>query len=101
TPASAPVTVRLSTTGQGTGSAILDVADRGPGMAAAEADRIFERFYRADASRSRTEGGSGLGLAIVAALVAGHAGTVTVDTAPGEGATFRVRLPLANGTTDA
>ena len=52
--------------------------------------RVFERFYRADSSRTRASGGTGLGLSIVAALVAAHGGTVTVDSRPGEGATFRV-----------
>jgi two-component system OmpR family sensor kinase len=61
----------------------------------AAAARVFERFYRVDAARSRNGGGTGLGLSIVAALVAGHGGTVDVDTAPGQGASFRVRLPLA------
>jgi two-component system OmpR family sensor kinase len=55
---------------------------------------VFERFYRADPSRTRSSGGTGLGLSIVAALVAAHGGTVEVDTAPGQGATFRVHLPL-------
>jgi two-component system OmpR family sensor kinase len=56
---------------------------------------VFERFYRSDPSRSRDDGGTGLGLAIVSALVAGHNGSITVDTAPGAGASFRVELPLA------
>jgi two-component system OmpR family sensor kinase len=76
------------------GSAVLEVADDGPGLAPEEASRVFERFYRADPSRTRASGGSGLGLSIVAALVAAHGGTVEVDTAPGRGATFRVRLPV-------
>jgi two-component system OmpR family sensor kinase len=59
-----------------------------------EAARVFERFYRADQSRSRN-GGTGLGLAIVAALVAGHGGTVDVETSPGAGCCFRVEIPLA------
>ncbi|MDQ1688643.1 MAG: two-component system, OmpR family, sensor kinase [Frankiaceae bacterium] len=75
--------------------AVLEVADTGPGLATDQADRVFERFYRADASRTRTSGGSGLGLSIVAALVAAHGGLVELDTAPGAGATFRIRLPLA------
>ena len=62
-------------------------------MTAEEADRIFERFYRAD--KARSSGGTALGLAIVAAMVAAHGGTVTVDTAPGAGATFRITLPHA------
>jgi two-component system OmpR family sensor kinase len=72
---------------------ICEVADQGPGLAPDETGRIFERFYRADTARS--QGGTGLGLAIVAALVAAHGGTVEVDTAPGQGATFRITLPLA------
>ena len=74
---------------------ILDVRDHGPGMSPEQAQRAFERFYRADQARTRTTGGSGLGLAIVAALVAAHGGVASVRTAPGRGATFRVALPLA------
>ncbi len=74
---------------------LLDVQDHGPGMSSEQADRIFERFYRADQARGRSTGGSGLGLSIVAALVAAHGGVVSVRTAPGLGATFRVALPLA------
>jgi two-component system, OmpR family, sensor kinase len=62
-------------------------------MAPEDAARAFERFYRADLSRARTAGGTGLGLAIVSALVAAHGGTVDLDTAPGRGAAFTVRLP--------
>jgi len=80
--------------GQPVPAAILDVADTGPGMTTEQAQRVFERFYRADAARTRKAGGSGLGLAIVAGLVAAHGGTVSVHTAPGQGATFRVMLPL-------
>jgi two-component system OmpR family sensor kinase len=76
-------------------AAILDVVDHGPGMTADQANRVFERFYRADQARTRTKGGSGLGLAIVAALVAAHGGIASVRTAPGRGATFRIALPLA------
>ena len=57
---------------------------------------MFEPFYRADKSRARETGGTGLGLAIVAAIVDDHGGTVAVETAPGAGATFRVRLPLGD-----
>jgi two-component system, OmpR family, sensor kinase len=76
------------------GWAELTVADEGPGMAPDDAARVFEAFYRADKSRARETGGTGLGLAIVAAIVEEHEGTVAVETAPGAGATFRVRLPL-------
>jgi two-component system, OmpR family, sensor kinase len=75
---------------------LLEVADHGPGLTGEQAHRVFERFYRADQARTRkTSGGTGLGLAIVSALVAAHGGAVSVDTRPGQGATFRVALPLA------
>ena len=74
-------------------AAVLEVADKGPGLTPEQAERVFERFYRAD--RARTSGGSGLGLAIVAALVAAHGGTVWVQSPHAEGAVFRVALPLA------
>ncbi|GAF49555.1 two-component histidine kinase PhoR [Rhodococcus wratislaviensis NBRC 100605] len=93
TPATADVTVRLSTTER---SVVLEVADTGPGLSEEDAARVFERFYRTDASRTRESGGSGLGLSIVAALVAAHRGSVTVDSRPGEGATFRVELPRSS-----
>ena len=72
----------------------LDVTDHGPGMTPEQAHRVFERFYRADQARTRTTGGSGLGLAIVSALVAAHGGVASVRTAPDQGATFRIALPL-------
>jgi two-component system, OmpR family, sensor kinase len=74
---------------------VLDVEDDGPGMTAGQAQRVFERFYRADAARNRASGGTGLGLAIVAGLVAAHGGAVSVRTAPGQGADFQVKLPLS------
>jgi two-component system OmpR family sensor kinase len=97
TPAGTPVTVRVGAVAEdGRRWAVLEVADTGPGLTPEQAERVFERFYRADSSRARTTGGSGLGLSIVNALVAAHGGTVGLDTAPGRGATFRVRLPLAD-----
>jgi two-component system OmpR family sensor kinase len=93
------VRLRAFTEGGGGGEtgrrAVVEVADEGPGMADDVAERVFERFYRADPSRSRHRGGSGLGLAIVEATVTAHGGTVTVTTAPGEGTTFRAVLPLS------
>lgn len=73
----------------------VEVCDEGPGMSPEVAARVFERFYREDAARSRQEGGSGLGLAIVAAIVAAHGGHVGVRTQVGGGATFTVLLPMA------
>ena len=89
------VVVRLSTL---TGSVVVDVADSGPGIAAGDRERVFERFFRTDSSRTRASGGSGLGLSIVAALVAAHGGTVSVVETPGGGATFRVTLPLSTAS---
>jgi two-component system OmpR family sensor kinase len=73
----------------------VEVADHGPGLTPEQAERVFERFYRADQARTRQAGGTGLGLAIVSALVTAHGGTVTVEPTPGGGATFRIVLPLA------
>jgi two-component system OmpR family sensor kinase len=92
TPAGTPVTIGVATE---PGWAVLSVADRGPGLAPQDAQRVFERFYRADSSRARSRGGTGLGLSIVAALTAAHGGVTELDTAPGAGAVFRIRLPLA------
>jgi len=72
----------------------LDVTDHGPGMTPEQAQRVFERFYRTDQARTRATGGSGLGLAIVNALVTAHGGVASVRTAPNQGATFRIALPL-------
>jgi two-component system OmpR family sensor kinase len=72
---------------------VLEVCDTGPGLTAEQAERVFERLYRADPSRQRASGGAGLGLAIVAAIVTAHDGRVELRTRPGAGATFRVLLP--------
>jgi two-component system OmpR family sensor kinase len=74
----------------------LTVADDGPGIALEDQPRVFERFWRADPSRVRRTGGTGLGLAIVASLVQAHGGTIGVESVPGRGAAFTVRLPLAH-----
>ncbi len=71
----------------------LWVADTGPGVPPEERDRIFDRFHRLDASRSRASGGSGLGLAIVKSLVEAHGGRVWVESRAGEGSRFTVALP--------
>jgi signal transduction histidine kinase len=92
TPPRSPVTVSV-TSASGTGEIV--VADNGPGMTAEQAAHAFERFYRTDDARARAGGGTGLGLAIAASLAAAHGGDVTVETQPGQGAAFHVRLPLA------
>jgi signal transduction histidine kinase len=75
----------------------LRVADTGSGIPAKELPRIFERFYMGDKSRQHADGrrGTGLGLAICQAIVAGHHGTINVESAPGKGSTFTVELPAA------
>jgi two-component system OmpR family sensor kinase len=115
TPDGTPVEVRIRSgtldDGPGPGPAprpgtprpavILEVADSGPGLTPDQAERAFERFYRADQARARQAGGTGLGLAIVAALVTAHGGAVQVEPTPGGGATFRITLPLAPEVLDA
>lgn len=82
----------------------ISVSDQGTGIPAMERARIFERFYRVDAARSRATGGTGLGLAIVKHICASHGGDVTVWSQEGQGSTFTIRLPAdppaADGTTD-
>lgn len=76
-------------------SVVFAVTDHGIGLAPAETKRIFERFYQVDQSLTRQRGGCGLGLSIVHGIVTAHGGTVEVESAPGRGSTFRVRLPAA------
>ena len=75
--------------------AVLEVSDTGPGISAKHAAQVFERFYRADPSRSRDAGGSGLGLAIVASTMSAHGGRVRVESAVDGGAVFRAYLPCS------
>jgi two-component system, OmpR family, sensor kinase len=77
------------------GSVRVSVADSGPGMNEEQLAHVFERFYRADASRARTVGGAGLGLSIVAAVAEAHGGRVSAASPPDGGAVFTVELPLA------
>lgn len=93
TPAGSPVEVAVGA-GPDHGTALLEVRDHGPGIAPEHAERVFERFYRVDPSRTRDSGGSGLGMAIVAAIVGSHGGRVAVVPTPGGGATVRVVLPV-------
>lgn len=94
TPTGTPVEVRVRAERH---EAVLEVADKGPGLPKEQAERVFERFYRADPARGRANGGTGLGLAIVAAIVAAHGGRVEVQTGVGVGTTFRVLLPISTG----
>ena len=73
----------------------IEVRDTGPGIDSEDLPRIFDRFYRGDASRARATGNTGLGLSIAHAIVTSHGGTITVQSPPGEGATFRVVLPAS------
>lgn len=91
--APAGTSVRLGS-GRRDGWAWLAVVDEGPGVAAEHQERIFDRFYRLDKARSRTDGGSGLGLAIVREIVEAHQGDTRLFSEPGHGATFVVWLPL-------
>lgn len=74
----------------------VTVSDDGPGIAPADRGRVFDRFVRLDADRSRSAGGAGLGLSIVREIVAAHRGSVTIDEGDGHGATVSVQLPTAS-----
>ena len=92
-----PENGRIRLTTQQTQAAIqLKVQDSGPGMSAEDLAHVFDRFYRGDKSRQRHEGGSGLGLAIAKSIVGGHNGRIWAESAPGQGATFIIELPLVN-----
>ena len=84
------VTLQASKSG---GNIILEVRDTGVGIAPADMPRVFERFYRADKSRSRESGGSGLGLSIAKHIVERHGGRIEVQSTPGQGSTFSIVLP--------
>jgi len=92
TPPGTPVRIGVGTLEN---QAVLELSDEGPGITAEQAAHIFDRFYRADTARGRTQtGGAGLGLSIVRSLVTAHHGRVEVHSGPGKGATFRVLLPV-------
>jgi signal transduction histidine kinase len=78
---------------------LVEVADSGFGISDEEQERLFTRFFRTDAAVKRAIQGTGLGLSIVKAIVEGHGGTISVESAEGEGSTFRVALPIAASIT--
>lgn len=90
TPPGTPIEINVA---EQNGSILISVTDDGPGIPESSLDHVFDRFYRADRSRSRKSGGSGLGLAIVAAVVSAHGGTVAATNPPGRGARFTIELP--------
>src|SRR5262249_60750292 len=94
TPAGGTISVAVEATRAG--AALIQVQDSGPGIPAAHRDRIFDRFYRVDASRSSEEGGVGLGLAIARWAVEANGGQIELASDGTKGSLFRVRLPAAD-----
>jgi signal transduction histidine kinase len=92
-PPPAPVTLALRA--EPAGGAILEVRDRGIGIDAEDLPRLFTPFFRTDRSRARGTGGTGLGLVLARRIAEAHGGAVEVESAPGAGTVFRVRLPAA------
>jgi two-component system OmpR family sensor kinase len=92
TPPDSPVEVSLAAEAD---AVMLKVVDHGPGIDAAHVEHVFDRFYRADAGRTRDRGGSGLGLAIASSIAAAHGGSLEHSATPGGGATFTLTLPRA------
>jgi two-component system OmpR family sensor kinase len=93
TPAGTPARVSVTPNGA---SAVVEVADDGPGLDDEQLEHVFERFFRTDVSRARASGGVGLGLSIVDAVVHAHGGKATASSRRGEGTTIRLELPLAS-----
>jgi len=85
--------VQITTLPGPAGSARVEIADNGPGIAPEHQARIFERFYRVDKARSRELGGTGLGLSIVRHLAEGMGASVSVESEPGRGSRFTVTIP--------
>lgn len=93
-PPQMPITVRVARRER---QALIEIADQGPGIEPQHREKIFDRFFRVDLGRSRTEGGHGLGLAIAKACIERQGGSIEVCGEMGAGSTFRIRLPLAAG----
>ena len=83
------------------GIAEISVSDQGIGIPESALERIFERFYRVDAARSRATGGTGLGLSIVKHVATNHGGDVSVWSVEGAGSTFTIRFPLSTQSQQA
>jgi signal transduction histidine kinase len=97
TPEGGRVTVSAS---RHNGSVDVAVADTGPGIAAEDLPRVFERFFRVDESRSRDDGGTGIGLAIARSVVEAHGGRIWAESEPGRGSTFTFELPAARSPAE-
>jgi len=90
--------VRIDVRAGGAGEAVVEVKDEGPGIPEMHRSRVFERFYRVDAGRSREQGGAGLGLSIARWAVEANGGRIELETEDGKGSVFRVVLPAMNLT---
>lgn len=97
-PKGTPVSVSRSIRGD---NVAISVTDRGEGIAKADQERVFERFFRVDKARARATGGTGLGLAIVKHVAANHNGSIDLWSKPGTGSTFTLQIPAHIETVDA
>jgi signal transduction histidine kinase len=92
-------TISVELNAMSSGQAVIEVQDTGPGISAEHRDRIFDRFYRVDAGRSREEGGVGLGLAIARWAIEANGGRIELASGRGRGSLFRVLLPAADNSS--
>jgi signal transduction histidine kinase len=96
TPAGGSIALRSS---RHEGTAVLEITDTGIGIAPADQEHLFERFYRTDKATKAAIQGSGLGLAISQTIITAHQGTIAVTSTPGIGTTFRIELPIEHTAT--